>query len=339
MGGTALQSQTGKPADRILKEELPELHNLVNSRLIGSNYTILNSYTGKPSQGDLDVLIVYDKNINQLIKSLFPELTHIVNNGDVSSFLIPFNNKSIQIDFIVTGNQEAFTTRYNYLGRGDFGNILGRITSFYGLKFTMNGLYYILRKQDVFGKSGYYTIDHQVCREIKVATSFNEVSTILELPPVPETFDSLEECSNWIKDNLNLYCGNCFNSTEYNHADRVRIDKRNAYVHMDGEIISSFELNFKRNQVYSNILKTFPNFNTIISNYRKQIIKEEKDNKDFKERIDGKYLKELTNYQGKDICDFIKSFLSNTNKETIVKLPIETVQSQLKDFYEVYRIR
>ncbi len=95
---------------------------------------------GKESYGDLDVLYIHpgtNLNLKEEIIKLFNPV-EIVTNGLVISWAYKYSeDKYFQIDMVKCINIPMCKFYYSY---GDLGNIVGRMTKFYGLKFGHEGL-------------------------------------------------------------------------------------------------------------------------------------------------------------------------------------------------------
>ena len=94
----------------------------------------------------MDILYVSQDNINIInyIKEIFNP-KEIYKNGDVISFSYEINSFSeeyFQIDLIKCENEsEKLSMSKYYYSYGDLGNILGRITKKYDIRFGHKGLF------------------------------------------------------------------------------------------------------------------------------------------------------------------------------------------------------
>jgi hypothetical protein len=138
MGGNALQTVVVSRLNKCVYETLKtKIYNKMNHIF---EMEFLHEIPEKEDFGDLDILYVASQTYN--LYDVLQEQFHpveIVKNGPVTSFAYTAECGAIyQIDFIKTSNMKM--SKY-YMSYGSFGNILGRIMSFYNLRFGIQGLF------------------------------------------------------------------------------------------------------------------------------------------------------------------------------------------------------
>lgn len=182
MGGNALHIETvrlGKEAYEELKTDvLHRLETYVNDVMVPM------SYHNKPDFGDLDVIMNYDGNMRELIIQLFNP-TEIYKNDKVYSF----DYKDFQVDFIQIPKGEM-DIAYHYYSYNDMGNLLGRLSKVFGLKFGSDGLKYVHYNEDKSKKLG----------EVYLTKDFKRILNLLRLSHdrYLEGFDELEDIYEFI---------------------------------------------------------------------------------------------------------------------------------------------
>ena len=143
MGGNAIKKVV---ISRIQSNNYLRIRNMILTILkfndIITDYII--ETPNKESYGDIDILYLSDVN-NSLynlltINKICGDLKEIVNNGDVISIPFELNNIYYQVDFIKCNYNNFYSSKF-YYSYGDLGNIIGRLTSSFGLKFGHNGLW------------------------------------------------------------------------------------------------------------------------------------------------------------------------------------------------------
>lgn len=143
MGGNAIKKVV---ISRIQSNNYLRIRNMILT-ILKFNDIITDSIIETPnkeSYGDIDILYLSDVN-NSLynlltINKICGDLKEIVNNGDVISIPFELNNIYYQVDFIKCNYNNFYSSKF-YYSYGDLGNIIGRITSTFGLKFGHNGLW------------------------------------------------------------------------------------------------------------------------------------------------------------------------------------------------------
>jgi hypothetical protein len=163
MGGLAIKKVIGNLSPQRLSKEHYEIvcerfknyfdKLIQNEGLIGE-YHIVESFSDKEDFGDMDVLVSLprmDAFYNTNVMSNGGEFK-FVSNGPVTSFVFTdtLDNELtpivFQIDFIYTPPEEMEMAKF-YHGKGDIGNLMGRIAHKMNLKLGHDGLWYIHRNE------------------------------------------------------------------------------------------------------------------------------------------------------------------------------------------------
>lgn len=175
--------------------------------------------TWKADYGDLDVLYITNAafDMRKFIIDHFKPVV-IESNGGCMSFtittgLIPAD---FQIDFVGV-REHQIESEIFYRSYGDMGNIIGRITSYYGIKFGGQGLWVDYEFKSQSGK-----INNS---EIMLTTSPSEICKFLALPYVDFTTEI--EMFKWIVSST-WFCIEAFETLNAEY--RRRTHKRPGYM-------------------------------------------------------------------------------------------------------------
>lgn len=154
-------------------------------------YRIPRYYRQKADFGDMDVLLRLETvdsssvigNVHQdLLRDL--GITRYRSAGNVFSTVF----REFQVDYFPC-QPKFFETTYNFLCFNDLGNLLGKIFRRMGLKYGMEGLYYVYRWQNGHTKS-----------EIEVSRDTRRMFAFLELDyeAWEQGFETLESMFDWV---------------------------------------------------------------------------------------------------------------------------------------------
>jgi hypothetical protein len=150
MGGNAIKAVVENPS-RLSKEEYLSVQKQITDILDLNNNTLhyhaVQSFADKQDFGDLDVIVVSKKRNDEELNNLINNNKYkFVKNGDVTSFVFEAKQgKLFQVD-IIYSSVLNFDIACAYHGKGDVGNLIGRIAKQMGLKFGHDGLWYIHKK-------------------------------------------------------------------------------------------------------------------------------------------------------------------------------------------------
>ncbi len=147
-------------------EDYATIKQLITDYMAANGYQVhyARETPDKEDYGDLDVLYETspEHNMRKFIEEHFKP-TKIVSNGGCMSFtvttdVLPPNLRDFQIDFIGVRPSELESELF-YRSYGDLGNILGRVTSYYGVKFGGQGLWAVYEFPTQAGKTAQCHID------------------------------------------------------------------------------------------------------------------------------------------------------------------------------------
>lgn len=190
---------------------------------------------GKKDFGDIDIMYLVDQNFNMenfIRKNInLDESWHITTSDKTTSFALNCNifglNQYFQIDLIGVSSFEMPRFYFSY---GDIGSIIGRIATYYGLKFGQNGLWcdlseYIMKhdeKIDVrinLGKILFSDDPKEICKFLDFDYDFWENE-------IPMLTTDVIPIFNWIT-RSRLFNSKIF--VKMNNDHRERFQKRNFY--------------------------------------------------------------------------------------------------------------
>ena len=311
MGGNALKFTKTR---RFQKDEylrVAEHLKLELSDLLGVRVEVIPAYKNKESFGDLDLLVQSNNLPNNWEMKLiqFYKLSDkmFVKNSNVFSFAY----NELQVDVILTPASE-FDSSLQYFAYNDLGNLLGRLTHKFGLKFGHRGLSFVLRVNDepikeyfLERKNSYQT----VCEILGLdsSTEFHDLTDIFKFVASSKFFDP-----------------DIFLLENRGQLGKRRDKNRKTY---HGFLEWIKETNPKSNHKFTDKTEFGgykvgePYFTEIVLDrypYLKDEIKNELEKfhleKQFKDSFNGELFIKLTGLMGKQLGEFI-SFMSNSVTE------------------------
>lgn len=237
MGGNAIKDKkSGKSiCGRLLRIEYEKIKEYILKILKDNDIEceIVLELPGKQDFGDIDVLYISHPTINmrELIKKVIglDEDWHIVTNGGVISFAfdcskIGLEKKYFQIDIIKSNSLKHFEMMRFYLSYGDIGSIIGRIATFYGLKYGDAGLWCDLLEHTVNPESK-FDISTPLGK-IQLSENVEEICKYLDFDyefwksEIPKLKDGIwEPIFQWIIKSR-LFKKEIFKCLNTNHRDR-----------------------------------------------------------------------------------------------------------------------
>jgi hypothetical protein len=174
-----------------------------------SKYAIIPSYFEKESFGDLDCLVVVDRNVVNLketLNSLFKP-TDIQKNGEVWSF----DYKKLQID-VICSNDRLFNCSLHYYSYNDVSNLIGRVANKMGLKYGHKGLTLPVR-----------TSNTNLIGNVELSIEPKEIMEFLgyDYDRFNQGFKNLEEIFQYVTTSP-YFDKTAFSEENLNHVNRVR---------------------------------------------------------------------------------------------------------------------
>ena len=209
MGGKLYNSQ------RLDTDSYLKISGEVISKLKGRTADIPPAFKSKASWGDLDVILTYPFLEKEwLMREFKIGAEHISQNSSVISILY----KNFQIDFIHM-EPENFQSALDYYGRGDVGNLVGRLFAQIGFKYGHIGLYcpVMLKAEDCLG-------------EIIISKDTQKILEFIDLNynEWKDGFEDKIQLYNWVS-RSKFFNKSIFKLENQNHLNRKRNAVRPVY--------------------------------------------------------------------------------------------------------------
>jgi hypothetical protein len=203
------------------KETYQKVVSFMSCVLHEYQFSIIESFDDKQDFGDLDVLVV-EPNYQNINSQINDGLDSVI-NGSINSMVFDLAKVGeagyFQIDIINTPKDELEFAKF-YHGKGDIGNLIGRIAHNLGLKFGHDGLWYV------------YKNDTQVIEEILLSRNPIEVLNFLgfKIDNLEDfKFQGIEDVYQFVVSSP-FFCSSFFQMENRNHAVRTRDSKRPNYM-------------------------------------------------------------------------------------------------------------
>lgn len=300
MGGNAIKIAERVPKDKFFgyaKKIIPMVEKAFDTKV-----SMVNSFENKTDFGDLDLLVLENKNIlnrRKVVEQVF-EPQEI----DVNSHIISFNYNELQVDLIFTSKEDWKTSKI-FFEHGDLGNFMGKLINNYGhladhgylLKYGFDGLKCKILEQ---GKT----------KLIFITKDNKEVFKFLGLDFTKweEGFNDKLEMFDYVI-NSPMFDYPAFQWENLNSINKDRNKRRPAYIEFleyikDHKKAISWEEN---HDVYLTNLKDF--FKVDLLKERKIFAKEISIKNIIKDKFNGTIIKELiSDLQGKELGKFINAY-------------------------------
>jgi hypothetical protein len=308
MGGKAIDKvQVGRMDLDVYKQVKQYITNTFASLDITINFPF--DRPGKETFGDLDVLYKLNPESSFVMIDYIREKfnpVQIVTNGDVISWSYEFGpNQFYQIDMIKCENLNMAKFYFSY---GDLGNIVGRMSKFWGLKFGHDGLWVLVDSELI---KTYAKLDLNPQTQLLLSTNPSEICDYLDLDwnQWASGFVDLNQIFQWVKSSK-FYNPQIYSYSNYSH--RHKQETRPMY----SEFINSIDFN-NSDTKFANL--TNPTKLNAIMHFNKSreldlIIQEEQLKNARKEKFNGKKLISMglaPSQLGKFIPEF-KKFIEST---------------------------
>ena len=307
MGGNALSCTsvrlTKTNYDRLAADCVAKLRALYPGKRIEA----LGSYRNKESFGDCDVLVESGDHYDPVTAAAALDAVEVVRNGPVTSVgvivrpEVPHRDGNVfQVDLIKMA-PEAFDFAMGYFGRGDAGNLLGRLFHAAGLSLRHDGLVYYFRD----GTSGDYKF-----REIVLTRKFEEALPFMGYDPVlyERGFDTPEDIYRYVASSV-FFNPAIFLLENRNATSRVRDKKRVMYMqflkfceaHTD---LPAYQYPEDKAAWLPRIAEYFPHFQAEYD----QAVADLAEHRAVKTKFNGEWVAQLTGLQGKELGAVMKQF-------------------------------
>jgi hypothetical protein len=307
MGGNALSGTSVRlptcDYDRLAADCVAKLRALYP----GKRVEALCSYRDKESFGDCDVLVESGDNYDPHQAAAALDAVEVVRNGPVTSVgvivrpEVPHRDGNVfQVDLIKM-DPEAFDFAMGYFGRGDAGNLLGRLFHSAGLSLRHDGLVYYFRD----GINGDYKF-----REIVLTRKFEEALPFMGYDPVTyaQGFDTPEDIYRYVASSP-YFNPAIFLLENRNAKSRVRDRKRAMYMQFlkyceERKDLTAYQYPEDKAAWLPRIAEYFPHFQ---SEYD-QAVADLAGHRAVKAKFNGEWVAQLTGLQGKELGALMKRF-------------------------------
>lgn len=307
MGGNALSCTavrlTKNNYDRLSGECVEKLR----ARYPGKRIEALGSYRAKDSFGDCDILIQGGDYYDPHQAAVALDAVEVVRNGPVTSVgvlmrpeLVERDGNVFQVDLIKM-EPEAFDFALGYFGRGDAGNLLGRLFHSAGLSLRHDGLVYYFRD----GAAGDYKF-----REIMLTQKFEEALPFMGYDPVAyaKGFDTPEDIYQYVASSP-FFNRDIFLLENRNATSRARDKKRVMYMQFlqwceARPELTAFQYPESKAEWLPRIVEFFPHFKGEYD----QAVSDLAEQRTAKAKFNGEWVSQLTGLQGKELGGLMKRF-------------------------------
>ena len=276
-------------------------------------FKVVESFRNKDSFGDLDILWCGETiQLEEMTKTL--KAAAYKPNGPVTSFALHLGEGMLfQVDMIYTGC-EHMESAASYFAFNDLGNLLGRIFHRAGFKLGHKGLLYVVREE---GNQSHALEEIEVTRSWQEALEFAGY----DFERWTQGFDELEDVFRFAV-SIPLANRTIFRLDETNHQARVRDRKRLTYQTFlrwvndpangipENELIPKDQL---RKEWLERAFETFPDFKERFDQANDKMLSIREAN----EKFNGNLVRELTGLDGKELGEFMRSFINEVIGERL----------------------
>lgn len=307
MGGNALSCTsvrlTKKNYERLAADCVAKLRALYP----GKRVEALGSYRAKADFGDLDILVQGGDHYDPHQAAAALDAVEVVRNGPVTSVgvlvrpEVPHRDGNVfQVDLIKM-EPEAFDFAMGYFGRGDAGNLLGRLFHSAGLSLRHDGLVYFFRD----GTNGDYKF-----REIVLTRKFEEALPFMGYDPATyeQGFDTPEDIYRYVASSA-FFNPAIFLLENRNATSRVRDKKRVMYMQFlkfceERQDLTAYPYPEDKAAWLPRIAEYFPHFRAEYD----QAVADLAEHRAAKAKFNGEWVSQLTGLQGKELGAVMKQF-------------------------------
>lgn len=310
---------------RLDKEDYNNLVELVESVIIGGR--VVETYRDKSSFGDLDILIregslyVFPEHVKQLLNSLnIGEVVGISTNGNVTSYGMQLSQGLFQLDFISVPD-ESFDFAFNYHGRGDLGNFLGRVARSRGLKLGDTGLYYTQRASDN---------PSIILEEHLLLDKWEDVLEHLgyDAERFNRGFETLQEVFAYVISSES-FDFDYFDLEKRNNKARQKVSKRPTHL--------AFLKYCEKNKDFIPFSRLYARFPSVVN----QCLKNEVDyllQKEYKLKFNGNIVREVLNIEGNLLGEFLALCETIFTRELVLSKSQEEIAELIREVYVEWEI-
>jgi len=316
MGGTAL-NKIGIETERKSTKDLYRIFNEIKNYFNGYHITMTKFYSEKETHGDLDIL-VKTKDANGLIdivnNKINPEGV-IVNDDAIS-----FDYDNFQVD-LITIDPEIWNTAIVYYSYDPVGNLLGKISKGFGLRYGKDGLYY-------------KSISKSNTKKMMLSQDNEEIFKFLgyDFNEFKKGFNTLEDIYKFIS-NGKYYDRELFDPNNLTNMDRKRSMKRptfKGFLKYEKGVESKYT--FKNKESYIDYIDSwFPGF--------KKEVEKHKQIDNIKVDINKKLRLVLSNFKPSKVLGDVVNYyrLSKSDFQYyILNTDLEDIEIDFSEFYIRY---
>lgn len=317
MGGKVLKI-VGIETKRISTRDLFKIFNKIKDYFKEYDIFMTKFYHNKKDHGDLDILIKTNNcnDILNIIQNKIPSKGLFKNDNVIS-----FEFEDFQIDAICI-NSDIWDIAKIFYSYDPVGNLLGKIAKGFGLRYGIDGLFYL-------------SVGKGSSKKINLSKDPKEIFEFLgyDFNRFLKGFNSKEEIFEYII-NGKFFDKSLFDPKNLTNIDRKRSLKRPTYNEFMNYIIdkeSNFKFDNKENYL-DYIDFYFPGFKNIVIEHKSNDNEKIEINKKFRSILDnyekGKKIGEIINFYKKS-KEYFNEFIKNNN--------IEFIKDDFDNFYKRYK--
>lgn len=313
MGGNLLKGR------RISREEYDLLSKEIIKLLSDFQLYLPHSVFEKDSFGDIDILLKDSNRTFACQRKLVSLGYEIESTGNTFSFLY----KGVQID-ILPCDKDTFDYFFNYYSWNDLGGLIGTLTKRLKLSSGFLGLYYKHYEQNNYIGS------------ILVSLNYEDTLKLLKLDcdKYNQGFNNYEEMFEWLYESP-YFDSKAFDLSSLNNKNRARNQKRKVYMlfldWLQSKKLKNSFTDIKDIDGTLLLLKdTIPRFKHQYKVLKLEVIELSQ----YKDKFNGKIVKDLTGLTGLELSTFMKDFRDTYLRQIISFMSPEDVQESIKSYYE-----
>lgn len=334
MGGNALTCTSVRLTKSNYERMAADCVAKLRERYPGKRVEALGSYREKADFGDCDILIQGGDHYDPLQAAAALDAVEVVRNGPVTSVgvivrpEVPFRDGNVfQVDLIKM-EPEAFDFAVGYFGRGDAGNLLGRLFHACGLALRHDGLVYYFRDEA--------NADYKF-REIILTRNFKDALTFLEYDPVAyeRGFDTPEDIYRYVASSP-FFNPDIFLLENRNAKSRVRDKKRAMYMQFlkfcaEHPELTAFKYPDDKSVWLPRIAEYFPGFQADYEQAQTDLAQL----RSVKAKFNGEWVSRLTGLQGKELGAVMQRFKESfpspeEMRDYILSRPSEAIELRVR---------
>lgn len=311
---------------RLMKEDYQPIATKMEEIFIGG--VVVDSYRDKESFGDLDYLVIKGgpySDINEVVRRfeerLLYKVTDVVVNGDVTSFGLSLPQGVFQVDFLYVP-LDSYDFAYNYHGKGDLGNLLGRVARSCGVKLGDTGLYYTQRAPDN---------PAIILEEYLLTRAWDEALEFLGYDSFEyyKGFDTLENVFDFVMSS-DYYTYEAFDLALRNNKSRKRDSKRPNYMAFLDYAKQSDKGAVRVGSSLNRIFTHFPTLKEDFDHNTEQYLKQG----EYKKRFNGDVVSDITGLKGERLGRFLSFSTSYFYQDYMLSWSNKELENEILTVFE-----